>query len=110
MMAYLLEDQRLLHLDDPVAEYFPEFGQNGKEDVTVRQILTHRAGLPALDNVAMRLELLANPQRVLELLCEQKPFTVPGRQLAYHALTGGFVIGGLGRRVDLRRVGRLAAK
>jgi CubicO group peptidase (beta-lactamase class C family) len=99
MMAHLLEDQRLLHLDDPVAEYFPEFGQNGKRDVTVRQILTHRAGLPALENVAMRLELLANPQRVLELLCEQKPFTVPGRQLAYHALTGGFVIGELVRRL-----------
>jgi CubicO group peptidase (beta-lactamase class C family) len=99
MMAHLLEDQRLLHLDDPVAEYFPEFGQNGKAEVTVRQILTHRAGLPALENVAMRLELLANPQRVLELLCEQKPFTVPGRELAYHALTGGFIIGELVRRL-----------
>jgi CubicO group peptidase (beta-lactamase class C family) len=99
MMAHLLEDQRLLHLDDPVAEYFPEFGQNGKRNVTVRQILTHRAGVPALSNVAMKLDLLADRRRVLELLCEQKPHSVPGRELAYHALTGGFIIDELVRRL-----------
>ncbi len=99
MMAHLLEDQRLLHLDDPVAEYFPEFGQNGKHNVTVRQILTHRAGVPALANTPMKLELLADRGRVLQLLCEQKPTSVPGRELAYHALTGGFIIDELVRRL-----------
>jgi CubicO group peptidase (beta-lactamase class C family) len=99
MMAHVLEDQRLLHLDDPIAEYFPEFGRNGKKNVTVRQILTHRAGVPALSNVAMNLDLLADHGRIMQLLCEQKPLSVPGRELAYHALTGGYVIGELVRRL-----------
>ncbi len=99
MLAHLLEDRRLLHLDDPIAEYFPEFGANGKQEVTLRQILAHRAGLPMLSNVAMNLDLLADRERVIRLLCEQRPLSVPGRQLAYHALTGGFIVDELVRRL-----------
>jgi CubicO group peptidase (beta-lactamase class C family) len=107
MVIHLLDERRLLHLDDAVVEYFPEFGKHGKGDVTIRQILTHRAGIPAVRDVPVDVELLTDPQRLLAILCEAKPVSVPGRRLAYHALTGGFVLGEVVRRVtgrDLRRV------
>jgi CubicO group peptidase (beta-lactamase class C family) len=99
MLAHLLEDRRLVHLDDPVADYFPEFGRRGKRYVTIRQILTHRAGIPTLRDVAMRPELIADHDRLMELICDTEPLSVHGRQVAYHALTGGMVIGELVRRV-----------
>jgi CubicO group peptidase (beta-lactamase class C family) len=107
MVIHLLDERRMLHLDDAVVEYFPEFGKHGKDGVTIRQILTHRAGIPAVRDVPVDVELLTDPQRLLAILCEAKPVSVPGRRLAYHALTGGFVLGEVVRRVtgrDLRRV------
>jgi CubicO group peptidase (beta-lactamase class C family) len=99
MLAHILEDRRLLHLDDPVADYFPEFGENGKRYITIRQVLTHRAGIPILRDVAMHPELLADHAKLIQLICACKPQSHPGRQIAYHALTGGMVIGELVQRV-----------
>lgn len=105
MLVHLLDERGLVHLDDAVAEYIPEFGRHGKEWITLRHILTHRAGIPAVPGNHVDLTLLADPRRMLELLCEVQPVSVPGRRLAYHALTGGFVIGEVVERVtgrDLR--------
>ncbi len=99
MVIHLLDERRLVHLDDPVAEYVPEFGQNGKQAVTLRQILTHRAGIPTVRDVPIDLELVADWDRILALLCEARPLSVPGRRLAYHALTGGYVLGEVVKRV-----------
>lgn len=107
MVIHLLDERRMLHLDDAVVEYFPEFGKHGKDGVTIRQLLTHRAGIPAVRDVDVDVELLTQPDRLLQILCDAKPVSVPGRRLAYHALTGGFVLGEIVRRVtgrDLRRV------
>jgi len=107
MVIHLLDERRMLHLDDAVVEYFPEFGKHGKEGVTVRQLLTHRAGIPAVRDVKVDTGLLTDPDRLLAILCDAKPVSVPGRRLAYHALTGGFVLGEIVRRVtgrDVRRV------
>ncbi|HEY8087565.1 MAG TPA: serine hydrolase domain-containing protein, partial [Polyangiaceae bacterium] len=107
MVIHRLDEQRVLHLDDAVVEYFPEFGKNGKEDVTIRQVLTHRAGIPSVPGTKVDLELLVDRERMLSVLCEAKPLSVPGRRLAYHALTGGFVLGEVVRRVtgrDIRHV------
>jgi CubicO group peptidase (beta-lactamase class C family) len=105
MAVHLLDERGLVHLDDPVAEYVPEFGRNGKEWITLRHLLTHRAGIPAVPGAHVDVELVAQPKRVVELLCEARPVSVPGRQLSYHALTGGYVIGEVVERVtgrDLR--------
>lgn len=99
VLAHMLEDRRLVHLDDPVAEYVPEFGRFGKERVTIRQILSHRAGIPTLRSVAGDLDLLARRDVLMHHLYELRPLAPPGRRLAYHALTGGFVIDELVRRV-----------
>jgi CubicO group peptidase (beta-lactamase class C family) len=107
MVIHLLDQRHLLHLDDPVAEYIPEFAAQGKRWITIRHILTHRAGIPNIPPEAMRLELLAQPDEVLRILCDSKPTSRAGRRLAYHAISGGFVLGEVVRRVtgdDIRTV------
>jgi CubicO group peptidase (beta-lactamase class C family) len=107
MVIHLLDERGVVHLDDAVVEYFPEFGKNGKEDVTLRQLLTHRAGIPNVPQARVDVGLLSDPERLLGILCDARPLSVPGRRLAYHALTGGFVLGEVVRRVtgrDIRRV------
>ena len=107
MVIHLLDERGLLHLDDAVAEYFPEFARHGKEGITIRQLLTHRAGIPNMPGARIDVETVSDRERVLAILCEAKPLSVPGRRLAYHALTSGFVLGEVVRRVtrrDIRRV------
>ena len=107
MVIHRLDEQRVLHLDDAIVEYFPEFGRQGKEDVTIRQVLTHRAGIPAVPGTKVDLALLTDKDRMLQVLCDAKPLSVPGRKLAYHALTGGFILGEVVLRVtgrDIRHV------
>jgi CubicO group peptidase (beta-lactamase class C family) len=93
-----LDDRGLLHVDDCVAEYIPEFAAAGKERVTIRHVLTHRAGLPSL-RADDGLDLLLQPDEVLRRLCAMSPASTPGRRLAYHAITGGFILGEIVRRV-----------
>jgi CubicO group peptidase (beta-lactamase class C family) len=105
MVIHLLDERGQLHLDDAVAEYIPEFGRNGKEGLTIRQLLTHRAGIPTVRDAPIELNLLSDWDRILTILCQTRPLSVPGRRLAYHALTSGYVLGEVVRRVtgrDLR--------
>ncbi len=107
MVLHHLDDKGLVHLDDAVAEYIPEFACNGKDWITLRHILTHRAGIPTLPGHTVDVHLLTDWDRIIQILCDTKPVLPPGRRLAYHALTGGYVIGEVVRRVtgrDIRRV------
>jgi CubicO group peptidase (beta-lactamase class C family) len=107
MVLHLLDERGLLRLDDAVGEYFPEFAKHGKEGITIRHLLTHRAGIPAVPGTPIDLSTVSDRERVLGILCEARPLSVPGRRLAYHALTGGFVLGEVVRRVtgnDIRNV------
>jgi CubicO group peptidase (beta-lactamase class C family) len=99
MVAHLLNQRHLIHLDDPVCEYIPEFGTQKKQWITIRHILTHRAGMPNLPPEVMNLEQLDDPDGILKILCDAVPTWRPGRQLAYHAITGGFLIGEIVKRV-----------
>lgn len=93
MLVHLCDQRRLLHLDDPVAAYVPEFGQLGKHRITIRHVLTHRAGIPHIPPQFADVGLLERPHEIMSLLSRQKPRWRAGRRLAYHALTGGFVLG-----------------
>jgi CubicO group peptidase (beta-lactamase class C family) len=107
MVVHLLDQRHLIHLDDPVCEYIPEFGVHGKQWITIRHVLTHRAGIPNVPPEALDLESLHDPSHVVGLLCDAKPVWRPGRTIAYHAISGGFVLGEIVRRVtgdDLRTV------
>ena len=92
MVMHKLEEQGLLGLDDPVAEHVAGFARHGKERITIRQVLTHRAGIPSLPSHAFDLDILADPDRVADLVCDLKPTRPAGGAPAYHTVTGGFVM------------------
>ncbi len=93
MLVHKLAFQGVLHLDDWVCDYIPEFARHGKERISIRHVLAHRAGVPNLPPNSLDLELLNQPDRILELLCDAELQSRPGRVLAYHAVTGGFILG-----------------
>jgi CubicO group peptidase (beta-lactamase class C family) len=88
-----------LDYDERVCTYWPEFAQNGKEKITVRQLLAHQAALFALD-VPIDKSLLTDFDRLAAVLARQKPAWEPGTRQAYHAVTLGFYEGELLRRID----------
>jgi CubicO group peptidase (beta-lactamase class C family) len=88
-----------LDYEERVCKYWPEFAQQGKETITVRQLLAHQAGLFAFDEPVDR-SLVADPKRLADFLARQKPAWEPGTRQAYHAITLGFHQGELLRRVD----------
>lgn len=99
MLVHLCDQRGLLHLDDPVARYLPEFGEQGKGKMTIRHVLTHRAGIPHIPPQFADVGLLERPAEILSLLSRQKPRWRAGQRLAYHALTGGFVLGAIVEKV-----------
>jgi CubicO group peptidase (beta-lactamase class C family) len=102
--AHLLAQRGLLDVDAPVVEYWPEFGQAGKEHIPVRWLLSHQAGLPTVDAELTRAEALAW-EPVIHALEVQAPYWEPGTMHGYHALTYGHLVGEVVRRVDGRSLG-----
>jgi CubicO group peptidase (beta-lactamase class C family) len=90
-----------LDLDDPVVKYIPEFGQNGKERVTIRHVLTHTGGFPRAD---ARVALSRPFAEVIATICAAKleDGWVPGKKAAYHPTSGWYILGELVRRIDQR--------
>lgn len=88
-----------LDYEERVSTYWPEFAQNGKERITVRQLLAHQAGLFAIDEPVDR-DVVADLDRLAAVLARQKPAWEPGTRQGYHALTLGFYEGELLRRID----------
>lgn len=99
MLVHLCDERRLLHLDDPIAMYVPGFGEHGKHRITIRHVLTHRAGIPHIPPQFADVGLLERPSEILSLLGQQKPRWRAGARLAYHALSGGFVLGAVVEQV-----------
>ena len=99
MVIHLLDQGDVIRLDDPVCEYIPEFAVRPKQWITIRHVLIHRAGLPNPPPEAMDLARLDDPEGIVRILSEMKLTGRPGRQLAYHAVTGGFILGEVVRRV-----------
>ena len=103
--ALLLAQRGELDLDAPVAAYWPEFKAAGKERIPVRWLLSHRAGLPALDTPLLVEEVLAWEPAV-EAVAAQTPAWEPGTAHGYHPYTFGWLVGEVVRRVSGRSVGR----
>jgi len=103
--ANMLADRGALDLDAPVTCYWPEFAQKGKKRIPVRWLLTHQAGLAAMDDPISYEELLAwDP--VIRRLEEQAPNWEPGTAHGYHSLTYGFLVGEVVRRVTGQSIGQ----
>jgi CubicO group peptidase (beta-lactamase class C family) len=103
--AYLLVQQGRLDLDAPIANYWPGFGAAGKAAVSVRQAMSHRAGLPALDVDLSREDVLTwDP--VVQAIEIQRPLHLPAAGHFYHTLTYGWLLGEVIRRITGRTPGR----
>ncbi|MFJ9606828.1 serine hydrolase domain-containing protein [Kitasatospora sp. NPDC101176] len=98
ILAHLLAQRGRLDLDAPIARYWPEFARNGKQDVTTRMVLGHRAGIPALDAV-LSFEEIAAWEPVVRAIEEQPPLWEPGAGHEYHGHVFGFAVGEVIRRI-----------
>jgi CubicO group peptidase (beta-lactamase class C family) len=107
-VARLVEAGRISY-DDTVAQYWPEFAANGKERITIGQMMSHQAGLPFVD-AALSFDDLMAVTPVVEALADQGPHWEPGTRHGYHAVTYGWLAGELVRRVDGRRIGQYFAE
>lgn len=108
LCAHILIDRGQLDLDAPVARYWPEFAAAGKEKVLVRWVLSHRAGLCGLTTPTVAADY-EDWDKICGLLAAQAPIVEPGTQSGYHAITFGFLVGELVRRISGKSLGRFFA-
>lgn len=107
--AHLLAQRGELDFDAPVAQYWPEFKANGKEDAPVRWLLSHRMGLPVLDEPLTAAEIYAwDP--IVEALAAKTPEWEPGSTHGYHAVTYGNLVGEVVRRITGKSIGQFVAE
>ena len=97
-VVHRLADRGLVDYDAPVASYWPEFGAAGKERITVRQLLSHQAGLHSMTGLVQSVGDLLDHVRIEERLAARPADPLPGHP-AYHAMTYGWLVAGLARRV-----------
>ena len=105
LAAHQLVERGELDLDAPVARYWPEFAQNGKAEIPVRMLLNHQAGLAAVAK-PLAPEDIYDWNTMTRALAEQAPWWTPGTAHGYHALTFGWLVGELVRRVSGMSIGR----
>jgi len=101
LVVALLVQDGVLDLDERVAHYWPEFAAQGKQDVTLRQLISHRAGLAGVEG-GLTLAEAADDRLIAERLAAQRPYWLPGAASGYHALTIGALLG----EVVFRATGR----
>lgn len=104
LLVHKLVDDGVLSLDDRVVDYVPEFGAHGKDRVTIRGLLAHRAGIPDVPDLEPTPDLLRQWDHIIELLCAAKPFDPDFGKQAYHALSAGFIVGEVVRRATGREL------
>lgn len=107
--AHLLAQRGELDLDAPVARYWPEFGANGKDRILVRWLLSHQAGLPIVDG-PLTFEQACAWDPVIRALEAQQPLWEPGTEHGYHAVTYGFLVGEVVRRISGKSLGTFFAE
>ena len=105
LCAFVLADRGLLDFHAKVTDYWPEYGQNGKENTEVRHFMSHSAGVPGFEPAFAQAEQLYDWPGCIANLERQAPWWEPGAQSGYHAITQGYLIGELVRRIDGRSIG-----
>lgn len=94
MLVHKLAETHQLDLLAPVSHYLPAFAANGKKHVTIAHILAHRAGIPTIEG-DFDVELLFDTPKVVDILFNARPASRSGHRAAYHAVTGGYILGEL---------------
>ncbi|HEY6456720.1 MAG TPA: serine hydrolase domain-containing protein [Steroidobacteraceae bacterium] len=101
----MLVDRGLIEVDAPVARYWPEFAQRGKEKILVRWILDHTAAIPVLTNNTLFPGAMFDRENYVAALAQQEPLWEPGTRAAYHVHNMGFLLGEIMQRVCGKTVG-----
>ncbi|MHA1487198.1 MAG: serine hydrolase domain-containing protein, partial [Promethearchaeota archaeon] len=104
LCIHLLVDRGLIDVEAPVAKYWPEFAQATKENILVKHLMSHSAGLPGFDE-KVPIEALYDWDRIVGLLASQKPWWKTGTKIGYHMITFGYLLGELVRRVTGKSLG-----
>jgi CubicO group peptidase (beta-lactamase class C family) len=105
LCVLILVERGQLDLDIPVAKYWPEFAQAGKEKIPVRWLLSHMSGVAGFDQ-PLKVEDLYKWDYIVNLLAAQKPWWEPGKHSGYHSITFGFLLGELVLRVSGKSLGQ----
>jgi len=98
-LLHVYADRGLIDYDAPVARYWPEFAEAGKEHITVRQLMCHEAGLYAIRDIVEHASEMLDWQQITSRLAASPPRHAPGTAHGYHGLTYGFLVGEVVRRV-----------
>ena len=104
LTALLVADRGELDFDAPVARYWPEFAANGKQDIKVSHLMSHAAGLSGWKEPITK-EDLYDWDKATNLLAAQAPFWAPGSASGYHAITQGYLVGEVVRRITGKSLG-----
>ena len=99
MLVHQMSKEGLIKLHDPVAEYIPKFGTKGKQFITVGEVLAHKAGIPTIEQDEPDPSMLWDWDGVIDILSNAQPRRDARTAQAYHAITGGFILGEIMRRV-----------
>ncbi len=103
-LAHRLADRALLDYDQPVARYWPEFADAGKETITVREVLSHQAGLHSIRSLLNNADQMLDWRAMTDALAAARSFRDPAGRTGYHAITYGWIIGEVIRRVTGKSV------
>jgi CubicO group peptidase (beta-lactamase class C family) len=93
MVVHVLHERGALDIHDRVTDYVPGYGRHGKEQTTIAHVLAHRAGVPSLPRKLLDVDRVGDREFVIEAISDAKPLVKPGTLLAYHAVSGGFILG-----------------
>ena len=106
-VIHKLVEKGFVGFDAPVADYIEGYERNNKGSITIGHVLSHRAGVPNLPREALSLDYVNDRDFLVGVLCDAKPFAEAGKILAYHAVSGGFILGEIVFQVtgkDIRQV------
>jgi CubicO group peptidase (beta-lactamase class C family) len=99
MVVHLLQERGALDISDRVSDYIPEYAKHGKGKTTIAHVLAHRAGVPGLPKAVLDVDRINDREFIINSICDAKPILPPGSTLAYHAASGGFILGEIVSRV-----------
>jgi CubicO group peptidase (beta-lactamase class C family) len=110
MVIHMLDERGQLHIGDRVADYIPEYAAHGKGSITIAHVLSHRAGVASFPRKAMDLDRLGDRDFIVKALCDASPVARPGKVQAYHAISGGYILGEIVHRVTGKSIRSVLAK
>jgi CubicO group peptidase (beta-lactamase class C family) len=109
-VVHLLAEEGAISIEDRVGDHIPDYARHGKDDITIGHVLSHRAGVASMPREAFDLDKLVDREFIVETICDAKPDYKPGQMLAYHAVSGGFILGEIVHRVTGKSIREVLAE